>query len=739
MRSIRFIGVLLLLAASFVLPQTRQSQTHIRSMLHQTVYNTGELGRAFDRGDAGMSAGFSSLEWPSNSAQTLDRNIYKGQHNSYGGGLYISGFRKGEKTAVTIPCGGVTNSTGAAMQIAGVYCTPGSITRTENYPVLADGQLNPAYNPNEAEETIVANWTTIGLNISVTRTSRAWSFPGYNSFIIYEYDMVNNDTVDINDAFVGWDYGLSPSMFGYERVYNRWAEGDLRSKDMYARYDLSRWMTYNHDRNGKPEGDESLFNTWSSTNNRGSLNSPQAVGILPLHIEYDHLAVKGQTNYPKGSDSNYVWDEHNKLKQPYTNRYENANVYIDKVQSWTDITARKTTPFNGATDSTAYVTKYRNDAASWAYWKGRAKPSWSLGWKQPGSHGYVFGPYAWPKGEHLHFSIAEVVGYGPGDAGDSVYSDLGGGSGTEASLGFHPIPSWYHQMTYADAGGTPPVIGSDYLQTHNLPWYVTPGVVSIRDVADRAIQMYTGNPLVKWDSLQFDPTTTPAAGAYNSVVIPVPAPVLTIYNTGAAVNRLMWGAEVESFSSLRLQAPFSHYVLYRSLTSLGPWALIDSVGKEDPRYWRDSAYVVDDRKSKLGEDVWYILYSVDQLGNKNGLASFTAHNTQAPAALTLGKVYVIPNPLVVTNGTSSGVSQTTTGEDVGDKIRFVGLTKHCTIRIYSYSGQLINTMYHTADEFSRNYYQLSRSGQMIASGVYFFVVQDEDTGTKVTGKFVVIH
>src|ERR1039458_10334676 len=58
------------LLAFFVLvasAQNRTPQTHTRSMIHQTVYNTGELGRAFDGGQTGMTVGFSSMEWPPNS------------------------------------------------------------------------------------------------------------------------------------------------------------------------------------------------------------------------------------------------------------------------------------------------------------------------------------------------------------------------------------------------------------------------------------------------------------------------------------------------------------------------------------------------------------------------------------------------------------------------------------------------------------------------------------------------
>ena len=596
-------------------------------MLHQTVYNTGELGRAFDKGVTGMQEGYSSLEWPPDSRMIIDRQTFAGHHNSFGGGMYLSGWVNG--VVQTVACGAVTTTgTGQPIIIAGVYCDPGLIPRTENYPVLANGELNPLYNPNEAEEIIVADWTTRLMKIKVTRTSRAWSFPGYDCFIIHEYDLVNVDSVEITDAFIGWGYGLCPSMFGYERLYNEWSESnDMRSKDMYARFDLKRWMSYNHDRIGKP--DTSFFDVWSQPGDRGGLDAPQAVGILPLHYDYEHLAKKSETKYPTWSDSTVVWDENGRLKQPYTNRYENANMDIAKISSWMDITARKTTAFAGNFDSASFPTQ-----GLYQYWKGRAKPSWSLGWKQPAGHGYIFGPYKLPIGVHLHFTIAEIVGYGPGVAGDSIYLDLGGGTGSEATSGFHPVPSWYKQMTYADVGGTPPVIGSDYLQTHPLPWYVTPGVVSIRDVADRAIQMYTGSPLIKYDSLQFEPKNTPQTGVYNTVEIPIPAPMISIHSVQHPenlrfTNVISWqGQQVENFSPPRLKAPFGYYVILRAEESLGPWRRLDSVARWDPRYFKSGTYVFNDDSVNFKRAYFYAVISVDAQGGASGLTNKISHTTE---------------------------------------------------------------------------------------------------------------
>jgi hypothetical protein len=740
---VKLIGCVLLLSTasvSIAVSQLRTYQTHVRSMLRETVFNTGELGRAYDKGQTGMLAGLSSMEWPPNSRTILDRIEYAGQHNSMGGGFWIAGTSRASRQYMY--CGAVSANTGRTTQVEGVYSNPISIQRTENYPVSAGGALNPAYNPDEAEEIIVSKWQTVALNVTVTRTSRAWSFPGYDSFIIFEYDIQNTGADTLSDVFVAFPYALCPSMFGYERQYNTWDEGKYRQGDQFARWDFKRWLGYNHDRFGKP--DSTYFDIWSTQGNRGGLNSPQAAGFVTLYYDYDHLARKGRTSIiVSRSDSVVVWDRNERIKQPYLNRYENGNIDgATKQQAWLDPGQdRKTGPFRGGSDSLDYGS-FTSPTGEPYYWIGRVKPSWTLSWSQPVMHGYGFAPYTLPPGETMRFAIAEVVGYGPGVAGDSIYQDLGGGIRNEPAPGLHPIPSWYKAMTYPNVGN-PPVIGSDYLQTHPLPWYIlNPDVVSIRDVADRAIQMYTGQPLVKHDTLQYEPIDSirslikqrNGAGYYNTVAIPVPAPPIRVENTGAAVNKIVWGPQVETFSTPRLHTHFKQYLALRAPSPMGPWTLIDSVGRGDSRYLRDSVYVVLDTASNIGENIYYAVVSVDSLGGKSGMTNITGHETQAPAVRTLGKVYVVPNPLIVTNG----LGGSDPNGEVTDRIQFYGLTQQCTIRIFSYSGQLIQTIEHNGDTFGNPWYQITRNNQLLASGVYYFVVEDVG-GARSHGKFVIIH
>ncbi len=733
MKAIKLLLVLLVLPVSAAFPQLRSYEIHKRGMLHQTVYNTGELGRAYDNGGSGGAAGIPSMEWPPYSANNVDLTNNNAQYNSFGAGIYIAADQRGVRN--TIQCGAVTTTNGNTTQVEGIYSFPISLQRIENYPVLADGTLNPSYNPDEAEEIIVSKWAT-PLGVTITRTSRAWSFPGYDSFIIYEYELENtgdHSTTGVADTLtemiVAWGYGLGPSMFGYMRTYNRWSEADYRAKDMFGRFDWRRYMTYNHDRDGKP--DPTHFAEWAPTAKYGGgLDSPQAVGIVPLYYDYDHLAVKGQTRASVGSpfyDSVWVFDAHNKFKQPYINRYENSNLYSTKIVSFLDDLGRKTGPFT--------MSPGRDDSLYFgSYWLGRARPSWTIHTRQPVSHVYGFGPYVLPPHEKMHFTIAEVVGYGAGVASDSVYEDLGGGYGgdvSEPEPGIHPVPSWYNVFSYPYVGGDG-TIGSDYLSHYPLPDYIdtTDHVVSIRDVADRAIQMYTGWPLVKYDTSQYEPLSAPPHGVYE-VPVPFPAPVIQVESDDRAHNRITWSNDVEQFHAPRLRAPLSYYEVLKALDPLGPWTRIDSVAKEDPRFFADGKYVAIDPSSRVGDSWYYSVRSVDSLGGKSGLYNnITSLVTQIGPTADLEHVVVVPNPLVV-NSPWKNLGGTK------DQIVFMRLPAKCTIRVYSYAGQLVATVPHEG-QYTNEYFQVTRNNQVLASGVYYFVVETPE-GKRTWGKFVIIR
>ena len=72
MKHIRFLFLMMVVISSAAVAQ-RLFETHTRSMLRQTIYNTGELGRALEGSNSnviGITEGTSSLEWPPNSRAT---------------------------------------------------------------------------------------------------------------------------------------------------------------------------------------------------------------------------------------------------------------------------------------------------------------------------------------------------------------------------------------------------------------------------------------------------------------------------------------------------------------------------------------------------------------------------------------------------------------------------------------------------------------------------------------------
>jgi hypothetical protein len=798
MKRLAFLTLVVLLISSVAMAQLQRAfETHTRSMLHQTVYNTGELGRALEGSNSnvvGIGEGTSALEWPANSRTTLDGVLYYGQHNGQGSGLVLRAKVNGSYQFRA--CGGITDGSGNATAMAGVYVLPGTITRTENYPLLSDGSLNTQFNPNEAEEIIVAKYRTMPpMNLEITQTSRAWSYPGYDAFIIIEYDMFNADTTDYTDGFVMHQNAFSPSAFGLMRKYGVWNESSTtsRSREEYARYNYTRMMTYVHPRDGFPDVNTvkgtSYFDQWSTAGNRGGLDAPQAIGVLPLHYDYEHLQPRSQTVYTV-ADSARVWDANGKFKQPYTTETNgNRNQEMSRtIQLGLDITihnpnainsvnvtksatsdsatwTREFCPYGVAPFTGALVDPVRNNDFR-TYWHGRMKPRASSGSGYTGAffHYMSFGPYVFKKGEHLKFAFAQAVGYGPGIAADSIWRDAGGMNQNTSSAGwFGPVPSWYGTLTYpglsAIAGIT--TMGSTYLQTHEVPWYVTAGrgvssvdtakVISLRDAADRAIQMYTGNRLTKYDGIQFKPESTAASGAYNTTYIPFPAPLAKVLDGKDTKNRIVWGPQVEGFRSLpavqaaaaagRMRAGLKHYLVMKSPDGLGPWAVLDSVSIRDSRYYNTdpdypNQYVFRDGASIISENYYYAVVSVDSLGGRSGMTNMTYHATQKGSVNALGgKIYVAPNPLVL----SSNFGGSTREGDIKDKIGFYGLPKRAKIRIFSYSGQLVGEIDHNATVYSHEWFQISRNSQRIAAGVYFYVVEDLDLGGTATGKFVIIH
>lgn len=731
----------------------QEYQIHKRGMLHETVFNTGDIGRPWTNNNSGSgdNTNVPLMEWPSNSRTIVNGITYDGQHNILGGGLYLGANldgQSGDDKRIYSFCGAVGSSLPEVVVNKWVF--PLSITRTENYPILADGSLNSSYNPDEAEEIIVAKWgTTLGIN--VTRTSRSWSYPDYDDLIIYEYELeytgdtngdgVQEQTTTLKDFMAAFNYGFAPSMYGYQRYYQTWKyNGGLYQADNFNIWDSDYWLSYNMDSKtstdpnlpgGKPEPDPVLFKRFSETGeNGGGFASPQCPGYAMLYYPLDNLAIldpvdltRNESDFVKLLKTSttagyYELDPLGRVKQPFNNKITTGITSSSKlITSWlSPYYGRWASAWGASTTEKIPPTLYGGDGALWAAkWTGRSKYNKNQS-AQACSKLNTFGPYTLKIGAKLKFALAEVVGYGQDDmkyveGGNAIYH-------WSSNTQFSQIPGMDRKVVLNGQ-----VMTEHYLTDYGYPDYVNSNVRTVQDVAKKAFQAYLGQePTVPvW------PEDNPASGSYK-IPVPCPAPAIEVTNTASADIKLEWKRSAENFTHPRLMGTLTKYNIYKSLSGMGPWKLVTTVNVGNVNSENIYEYLDVDPDFKIGESRYYSVTSVDDKGNESGKTNLIQFSKKVGAVEKMGKVYVVPNPFISKSGFA--------GDD--GKIGFYGLPAKCTIRIFTYAGQLVETIEHdAADSYSTEWFQTSRNGQEIASGVYLYIVTASN-GDLAKGKFVVI-
>jgi len=323
-------------------------------------------------------------------------------------------------------------------------------------------------------------------------------------------------------------------------------------------------------------------------------------------------------------------------------------------------------------------------------------------------------------GDTLRYALAEVCGYGA-QAGKMI-------QGGQTAVDWWPNPSMDRKVVLNGVTMT-----EHYLTDYGYPDYVNsrrvnkvPVVANVQQVAHKAFTAYLGTEptLPTW------PENNPNRGVY-TIPMPCPAPGIKISNTPDAVINISWTRAVEGFHHARLMGTLVKYNVYRATSPMGPWTKIAAIdtGKVMP----DSTYLYVDTTStfRIGEYRYYAVTSEDDKGNESGKTNAIQFTKIVAAVKKMGKVYAVPNPFNMKSGYAG------TGEE--KKIGFYGLPIKCTIRVFTYSGQLVKTIEHNADSFSNliSWYQISRNNQELASGIYLYVVTTPE-GQSTNGKFVII-
>ena len=241
------------------------------------------------------------------------------------------------------------------------------------------------------------------------------------------------------------------------------------------------------------------------------------------------------------------------------------------------------------------------------------------------------------------------------------------------------------------------------------------------------------------------------------VPIPPPSPSVEIASRPNKV-KITWGDESESVSD------FAGYRVYRASGSpyyseeenvvVGKWERIFECGKGTPNALTHS---YDDATAQRGLAYFYYVSAFDDgIGNipdangkRESLESGQYLNmTMIPAYLTkpagtISTVRVVPNPFNIGAAELQYIGEP-------DKIMFIDLPAYCTIKIYTESGDLAKTLYHTSGDGDESWGRLTEehsttdTGQIIVSGIYIALIEENNedgspTGNSTAVKFVIVR
>ncbi len=220
---------------------------------------------------------------------------------------------------------------------------------------------------------------------------------------------------------------------------------------------------------------------------------------------------------------------------------------------------------------------------------------------------------------------------------------------------------------------------------------------------------------------------------YNIPRSPLPPKSLTVESGGDRIN-LLWD-------------------VYENDPNLSGFEIYRAVGRRDSTYYlihtagpQDRSY--SDTTPIRGRDYYYYLVAVGKPEQNDGSGltprgalrsnryyaqTYNEANLKRQAGTSLSQIRVVPNPYHLSS---------TLGElrfDQPNQIKFFDIPGQCTIKIFTESGELIQTLEHTDGSGDEEWNLITSSNQVIVSGVYIAVVTNNDTGESEIVKFVVIR
>ncbi len=157
----------------------------------------------------------------------------------------------------------------------------------------------------------------------------------------------------------------------------------------------------------------------------------------------------------------------------------------------------------------------------------------------------------------------------------------------------------------------------------------------------------------------------------------------------------------------------------------------------------------EDRTPIRGVDYYYYIVSVGKAEDNTGAGmtpggallssryytqSYDPVNLKRPAVNDMDSIRVVPNPFVI-----SASNEVKFSGNQRDELKFFNIPGNCTIKIFTESGELVETIEHDDGTGDETWSSLTSSQQVIVSGVYIAVITNNETGEKHVEKFVIVR
>jgi len=250
----RYCCLLLIPLSLFAQARKAEFRIHDRGVLWETMKDDGTIGAP---DPTNRFQYYPSMDWPGG-----PETMIKDDQRSYmlGAGLWIGGRHDNGALFFTEngPFTYVDNGTFAPLEVK------------ENF--LEES----GYNPVEADQRITMRLTTTE-KIEVHRTSRAWSYPGVNNFILLDYTFINRNTGPVTDLYLGFPYLIRPSYQDFV-VHNGWGD-DFNRTDDFVRFDDEFLTLYSWDDTPNYTLPTDVGNYWDDKN---ELRTPGYAGYALL-------------------------------------------------------------------------------------------------------------------------------------------------------------------------------------------------------------------------------------------------------------------------------------------------------------------------------------------------------------------------------------------------------------------------------------------------------------------------